>query len=60
MKGADMYGNDDDVPIDTIITTNDISHEENTIQNIDPLVQPLFDTDELKTNENDPKKFDNL
>jgi drug/metabolite transporter (DMT)-like permease len=55
-----VYINDEEAPVDTIISTNAIPTDENSIHNIDPLIQPLFDTDELKVHENNDEELNNL
>ncbi len=55
-----MSVTDDDVPVGTVITTKDISVDANILHNIDPLIQPLIDTDELKINENNNKELNDL
>ncbi|CAF0889311.1 unnamed protein product [Rotaria sp. Silwood1] len=56
----DVYVHDDNAPVDPTLTSIDVSTDENIIQNIDPLIEPLIDTDELEVNENDDEKFTKL
>ncbi|CAF2778244.1 unnamed protein product [Rotaria sp. Silwood2] len=56
----DVYANDDNVPVDPTLTSKDVPTDENIVQNIDPLIEPLIDTDELEVNENDDEKFTKL
>jgi drug/metabolite transporter (DMT)-like permease len=55
-----MWVAEDDVLVGTIITTKDIPSDEKKIQNFDPLIQSLIDTDELQVNENNDRNFNNL
>jgi drug/metabolite transporter (DMT)-like permease len=56
----DVYVTNDDVQTGAVIINKDISTGENNIINIDPLIQPLIDTDELEINENNDKELNNL
>ncbi|CAF0999519.1 unnamed protein product [Adineta steineri] len=59
----DVYVTDDDVSTDNIKPVTDVLADDNAIQNIDPLIQPLIDTDELQIkNEvsNNTEEFNNL
>lgn len=47
----------DDKQVNSLIPTKIISTDENIIQSIDPLIEPLIDADELETNENDTENF---
>ncbi|CAF1137825.1 unnamed protein product [Rotaria magnacalcarata] len=50
---ADVCVTDDDAPNGSILPTKDnVSKDENAIQSIDPLIQPLIDADELEGDEN--------
>ncbi|CAF3470012.1 unnamed protein product [Rotaria socialis] len=49
----DVFVTDDDVPNGSILPTKDnVANDENAIQSIDPLIQPLIDADELEGGEN--------
>ena len=53
----DVYDNDKDVQSDSILTTNVVTTNESSIVNIDPLIQPLIDTNELEINENNDERL---
>jgi drug/metabolite transporter (DMT)-like permease len=57
----DVYVTDEDVLTENIETPKNIPADENSIHNIDPLIQPLIDTDELEVRtENNNQKFNIL
>jgi len=57
----DVYVTDEDVLTGNIETPKNIPADENSIHNIDPLIQPLIDTDELEVRtENNNQKFNTL
>lgn len=56
----DVCNADKDVLVETVKITKNLLEDENIIHNLDPLIQPLIDTDELQTNENSVKQLSNL
>ncbi|CAF0845533.1 unnamed protein product [Rotaria sordida] len=56
----DVYVKDENAPVDPILTSRKVSINENIIQGIDPLIEPLIDADELEVNENNDGKLNNL
>ena len=56
----DVHGDDKVMQTDSILTTNIVTTDESGIVNIDPLIQPLIDTNELELNDDNDERLNTL